>query len=112
MRLFVSYAHVDEVRVAELAEILRAAGFDPWWDDRLDPGDDWKQELASRIALCDAFLFLLSADSVESEWCVWELAQATSLSKPIVPILLRAHTSIPQSIANLQYLDAAPGLKN
>src|SRR5271157_5156817 len=92
MRLFVSYAHVDSVRVADLAAVLRAAGFDPWWDDSLEPGDDWKAELRRRIAACDAFLYLLSTDSVESEWCGWELAQAAELSKPIVPILVRAGT--------------------
>jgi hypothetical protein len=99
--LFVSYAHVDEARVAQLAVLLRAGGFDPWWDDRLEPGDDWKRELSSRIATCQAFLLLLSADAVESEWCRWELAEAAKQTKPIVPILLRKGTPLPESIAHL-----------
>jgi molecular chaperone DnaK len=112
MRLFVSFAHVDEVRVEEFAEILRAGGFDPWWDDRLEPGDEWKVELRNRIAACDAFVCMLSTDAVESEWCRWELDQAAKLSKPIIPILLRTGTPIPPTLNKLQFLDASAGLHN
>ena len=111
-RLFVSYAHVDESRIGEMAALLRAGGFDPWWDDRLEPGDDWKAELRDRIEASDAFLYLLSQDSVESEWCGWELAQAVALGKPIVPILVRAGTQLPASVSHLQYLDLSRGLEN
>jgi molecular chaperone DnaK len=112
MRLFLSYARVDAIPVGELAAVLRAAGFDPWWDDRLEPGDDWKAELKRRIAACGAFLYLLSPDSVESEWCGWELAQAAQLGKAIMPILVRAGTPLPTAVAHLQYLDASGGLRN
>jgi hypothetical protein len=110
--LFVSYARVDRLRVEELTAVLRAGGFEPWWDDRLDPGDDWKAELKARITSCEAFLCLLSTDAIESEWCQWELAQAAALSIPIVPILLRGGTKIPRAIENLHYLDATDGLRN
>ena len=94
MRVFVSFAHVDEVRVAALAKVLAVAGFEPWWDDHLEPGEDWKAELMRQIAACDAFLYVASRDSVESEWCRWELAQATALSKFIVPIIIRPGTTL------------------
>ena len=106
MVLFISYAHTDTVRVAEFAEVLRAGGFEPWWDDRLLPGDDWKRGLRDRISSCEAFLCLLSHDAIESEWCQWELAEAASQSKPIIPVLLRVGTQVPESITRLQYLDA------
>ena len=110
MRLFVSYAHVDEGRVAELASVLSAGGFEPWWDDRLEPGDDWKVELQRRIAACDAFVYVISTDSIESEWCQWELSQASALSKHIVPIIVRDGVAPPPPIASLQYLDVSRGL--
>jgi molecular chaperone DnaK len=112
MRLFLSYASVDEIRVAELAAVLRAGGFDPWWDDRLEPGDNWKTELRRGIAASEAFLYLISSDSVESEWCQWELAQAVALAKPIVPILLRSETPLPTPVRSLQYLDISRGMDN
>jgi molecular chaperone DnaK len=110
MRLFVSYAHVDTIRVAELAKDLAARGFEVWWDDHLEPGDDWKAELIRRIHGCDAFLFVASGDSTESEWCQWELAQATALAMLIVPVIIRAGIKLPRAIAGLQYVDASAGL--
>ena len=104
-----SFAHVDAVRVAALAKVLAVAGFEPWWDHQLEPGEDWKAELMRQIAACDAFLYVASGDSVESEWCRWELAQATALSKFIVPIIIRPGTVLPRAISNLQYVDASAG---
>jgi len=110
LRLFVSYAHVDAVLIAELAKRLSEGGLEPWWDDRLEVGDDWKNELRGRISACQAFLYAISADSVESQWCRWELDQAIALSKFIVPIVVRTGASLPRAIAGLQYLDFSNGL--
>ena len=112
MRLFVSYAHVDAVRVAELGRKLSAGGLEPWWDDHLELGEDWKLELRSRISGCEAFLCVVSADFVESAWCQWELAQAIASAKFIVPILVRRATVLPPSIAGLQHLDISGGLED
>jgi molecular chaperone DnaK len=107
MRLFVSYAHVDAVRVSQLGKDLSGRGFDVWYDDRLEPGDDWKAELIRRIHACDAFMYVSSTDAVESEWCQWELDQAIALTKFIVPVLVRPGTQLPRTIAHLQYVDAS-----
>jgi hypothetical protein len=112
IRLFISYARIDEVRIAEIVAVLRAGGFDPWWDDRLEPGDDWKESLRSRIASCDALVCMMSPDFIDSEWCQWELAEASALSKPIIPILLRAETALPPALARLHYVNASRGLQN
>ena len=110
-KLFISYARVDQVRVADLVDILRSGGFEPWWDDRLEPGDDWKESLRGRIAACDGFVCVLSPDSLDSEWCQWELAQASALSRPIIPVLIRPGTSLPPTLARLHYLDATAGIR-
>jgi len=112
MRLFVSYAHVDAVRVEELGLKLSAGGLEPWWDDHLEFGDDWKVELRNRISLCEAFICVVSADFVQSEWCQWELAQAIALEKFIVPIVVRRATVLPPAIAGLQHLDCTGGLED
>ena len=105
MRLFVSYAHVDTVRIADLGRRLAEGGLEPWWDDRLQVGDDWKGELRRQISSCEAFLCAVSADFNESQWCQWELVQAIALSKFIVPVLVRPGSVLPRTIAGLQYLD-------
>ncbi len=109
MRLFVSFAHSDKVLVAELASRLQASGLETWWDDHLELGDDWKAELMREIAACEAFLYMVSYDSAESEWCRWELAQATAMGKVIVPVVIRAGAPIPRGISGLQRADASAG---
>lgn len=112
MKLFVSYARIDEYKIYEIVDILRAASFDPHWDDQIAPGDDWKKELQVKIESSEAFIFLMSPDSVNSDWCLWELNKASELSKPIIPILIRDNTEIPLSIKQLNYLDARGQIRN
>lgn len=109
MRLFISYAHTDKWQVNELVEILRQGNYDPWFDHRLVVGQDWKQQLLDAITNCDVFVYVLSPESVESEWCQWEFAEAVKLSKPIVPILIQTNTPIPPSILSRQYADFTEG---
>ncbi len=109
MKLFISYAHVDRYRVNELVDILHDAGYEPWFDHRLLPGQDWKAELLRAVTVCDAFLYALSPESVESEWCQWEFAQAVQMGKPIIPVLLQARTQLPDAIRRFQYADFSEG---
>lgn len=110
VRIFVSYAHVDEFIVGQVVHILRnAAGYEVWFDEQLTIGKDWKEELEANIQSCDAVLFAMSPDSVVSEYCQWELGKAIDYSKPIIPVLLRANTNVPSIMANLQYVNFTKG---
>ena len=110
MKLFISYAHVDKWQINQLVEILREAGQDPWFDNKLVPGQDWKSELHSAIESCEAFVYALTPESVASEWCQWEFATAVELGKSIIPILVQPKTEIPKSISRYQYADFSDGL--
>jgi hypothetical protein len=104
MRPFLSYAREDKERVRDIAEILIQAGHDPWFDDALLPGQDWKQKLSQAIHECDSFIYILSPESVESEWCQWEFKEAVKQGKPIIPIMLR-QTKLPRSLSKIQFVD-------
>lgn len=110
MKLFISYAHTDTGRVNQLVETLRDAGHEPWFDNRLMPGQDWKEALLRAVADCDVFVYALTRKSVVSEWCQWEFARAVELKKPIIPVLMQTETRIPDAIANYQYVDFSKGL--
>jgi hypothetical protein len=112
VRLFLSYAREDRIRVSELVEVLRAGGFEVSWDDEISPGAEWATELERGIARCEAFLCAISKDATESEWCQWELAQAVALGRPIIPILIRPAAPPLPAIAKLQWLDISAGLRN
>src|SRR4051794_8577994 len=93
--LFVSHSSRDVARSRQVADRLKAAGyesvfldFDP--GDGIPPGRDWERELYAQLRRADAVVFLCSASSVESRWCFAELALARAMGKPIFPIALGA----------------------
>ena len=75
-KIFISYAHVDQPRVRELVDILRAGGHDPWFDHRLVVGQPWQDQLLAAISTCDCFLYAMTPEAIASTWCQWEFAQA------------------------------------
>ncbi len=109
MRLFISYAHEDVKAVQQLVDILRAGGYEVWFDTRLLPGQDWQTELLTAIHAADAFVYVLTPASIASEWCQWEFAEAVKLEKPVLPVLLRK-SSLPAAISRYQYVDFSDGI--
>lgn len=55
-------------------------------DEELSGGQVWWNEIVAKIRQCDAFLFLVSPSSVESEACLLELSYATSLNRIVIPV--------------------------
>jgi streptogramin lyase len=111
MQLFISYAHTDKLVVERLVDLLKDAGHTPWFDDDLRPGQKWKSELEGRIAACDALIFIIAPDSVQSTWCKRELKLAARRDRPIVPVLMRPTPlkKIPRGIRAIQYIDFTEG---
>lgn len=98
MRLFISYAHDDVAQATELADELHARGHEPWFGEKLMPGDNWESDLRRAISDAEAFVYALSPHSAVKEWCRWECAQAVELNKPIIPVLLQETPNIPNVI--------------
>ena len=104
MKIFISYAHDDRSVIDQLADILRKGGHDIWYDDRLVGAKSWKAQLLSQIKASDCFLYALTPQSVASEWCQWEFAQAVHAGKPIVTVLLEEMT-LTGVLNDHQYVD-------
>lgn len=109
MRLFISYAHVDNFQVAQIVDILRSGGHDPWFDHRLLPGQDWKDTLFQGIRQCEAFVYIMSPESLASEWCQWEFARAVEMGKPIIPVRLQTNVKPPDTLSRFQWVDFSDG---
>ncbi len=109
MKLFISYARNDLERVRQIVELLRAAGHEPWFDEALLPGQAWQEQLAVAIRSNDAFVYLLTSDSVASEWCQWEFSTAIDLGKPIIPVQLDPDLDLPDPLGRFQCADFTPG---
>lgn len=67
MKLFICYSRTDIWQINQLIDMLRDFGHDPWFDNRLMPGQDWKTVLAQMVIDCDTFIYALTPESVASE---------------------------------------------
>jgi TIR domain len=93
--VFVCYAH-DE-RDAVLAEVawLRGRGLEVWYDEAIEAGSRWSEDLAQAVEGCAAFLYFLSPRSVASRYCLDEVHYALECGRPIVPVELAPVTLTP-----------------
>lgn len=58
---FVSYAHLDHDTVYPLIRCLQKRGFHIWFDEGIEPGKEWPEEIALHIMQSESVLVMLSA---------------------------------------------------
>src|SRR3954470_8120552 len=62
--VFLSYAHEDAIAARGIAEALRAAGIEVWFDQsELRGGDAWDQKIRRQIKDCALFVPIVSANT-------------------------------------------------
>jgi HD-GYP domain-containing protein (c-di-GMP phosphodiesterase class II) len=87
--IFISYSRKDIEVAQKIVDTLAANDLDTWIDWKSIPkGENWEQEIYRGIEGADAFLFLISPESVASEMCHKEIAHAVQNGKRILPIVL------------------------
>jgi len=84
--VFISYSRKDLELVKEIkAEIDRQVGIDCWMDlDGIESGEQFEDVIINAICKCDTILFMMSANSMQSEWALDELDFAKHEKKRIV----------------------------
>jgi WD40 repeat protein len=88
--VFVSYSRSDKEFVGRLADGLKGRGKDVWIDvDGIRDAERFPEALKRAIEGSDAFVFIISPDSVASAFCEQEVQHAAVLNKRIVPVELR-----------------------
>ena len=88
--IFISYSRKDVDFASNIVQALAERGLDTWIDWKSIPkGEYWEQEIYLGIEQADAFLFLISPDSVRSQMCNKEIVHAVENSKRILPIVIR-----------------------
>ncbi len=110
--LFVSYSRRDkpfaDLFVAAMAQQKKTSWID---NEDIPKGVQFIQEIYEGIEKADAFVFLLSPDSVASQICGLEVAHAVEHNKRIVPVRVRdvAAATVPQSLAGINWVLADAG---
>lgn len=84
---FLSYARADQERASRLAEALKAAGLEVWWDALIEGGAAFAKSIEAALDNCDAVVVVWSKTSVASDWVLDEAARGRDLRK-LVPVSL------------------------
>ncbi|HIK45297.1 MAG TPA: DUF2610 domain-containing protein [Leptolyngbyaceae cyanobacterium M65_K2018_010] len=89
--VFISYSRRDKEFVEVLYDALQASQYGTWidWQD-IAPTTEWWKEIEAGIEAAHTFIFVISPDSVASEYCRQEIDHAVQHGKRLIPILRRS----------------------
>lgn len=107
--IFISYSHKDIETVAKIADIIKKAStMTVWWDSSIRGGENYFSVIANQIIQSKFFVFIVSDNSILSDWCLRELEFAASERKIIVAIWLENISISPRVklvIQNTHYIN-------
>jgi hypothetical protein len=86
--IFVCYSHREEELIEAEIAALAVRGIRVKYDEGIEPGEAWQDEVADAIETCRAFLIFVSKHSVVSHDCRRELTFALSKKRPVVAVHL------------------------
>jgi WD40 repeat protein len=110
--VFISYSRQDASYVQRLQSQLQERGKDVWLDVAgIRDGEVFPAALRSAIEGSDAFVFVISPDSVRSQFCELEIEHAVALNKRVVPLALRTvpDEEIPEEIRFRNWIPVGDG---
>jgi hypothetical protein len=88
MRIFLSYARSDSLLCDAVSSTLQTAGHEVIRDvTHSSPGGKLSERIMSDIRTSDAFIILVTEDSLKSGWVGAEMAWARERNKLIIPIV-------------------------
>jgi WD40 repeat protein len=109
---FVCYSPVDVEFIKKLDEAFKKSKRKIWLNQAGTSLDnDNRKETLLRIEAADYFIFVISADSINSETCLEELTHAVQLRKHLIPILYRrvGVNDLPAPLKNLEPINFQDG---
>ena len=89
--IFISYSSKDEKITREIKSTLEGAGYDCWMaPESISAGEDYADAIPKGIDSCEAFLLVLSENSMKSRFVKKELDRAISKDKYVIPAKIGA----------------------
>ena len=107
--MFISYSRRDLAFASRLYNSLMDEDLEVWFDQEdIPPAVDFLHEIESGINLSHNFIFIISPDSIQSEYCQMEIEYAVKQGKRILPILYieppMGSTELPLEIKKLNWI--------
>lgn len=84
--VFISYAHKDAEKIYPLIRWLDSEGYRIWYDEGIDPGNEWPDEIANALDHCTYFIVFISPNAVVSKNVRNEINYAINDDKPFLAI--------------------------
>ncbi|HVY87170.1 MAG TPA: DUF805 domain-containing protein [Caulobacterales bacterium] len=101
--VFISYAREDKARADQVAQALKSAGFDVFWDTEIPPGQTWADYIEGKLATAKISVVLWSATSTKSQWVREEARMGRDHGK-LIPVMIDA-TPAPFGFGEVQAAD-------
>jgi TIR domain len=87
-RVFLSYTAKDQQFLDTVVAALHERGLCPWWDQQLEPGRLFLDEIKQKIATAHLFMPLLTSTSNRRPWVHHETGFALGVNVPVLPIVV------------------------
>ena len=107
-QVFLAHAEEDTAIMEKVRQSLHREGFTVWSSQTdIQTGEDFHQAIGRGIEEADNLVYLLSPNSLQSEYCQYELDYALSLNKRIIPILAQSTdpAQAPPVLRDMRYID-------
>lgn len=103
--VFISYSRKDKPFAQRLHQALAAEQREAWidWQD-IPLTADWWAEIQEGIEAADAFIFVISPDSVTSQVCHQEIEHAAQHNKRLIPLVCREAEGVPEVLGHLNWI--------
>ena len=86
--IFISYAHANSPAVMEVVQELHDHGFRIWYDDGIEVGSEWQENIAEHLAKASLMIAFVSNAYMRSDNCRKEMHYAVSKKKNLINIFL------------------------
>ncbi len=116
MKIFISYSHQDKTHAALIAEQLKKAGHEVWYDSwSLKLGDNLLKKISEGIESADALILIISRNSSKSKWVMHEFSaiafnDLSEQKRRIIPVLIDKG-SVPSYLSRYLYIDLSTDME-
>jgi hypothetical protein len=86
---FASYSHKNMKEVFGVIKKLADARFRIWYDEGIEPGNEWPEEVGKALTGCELFLVFMSPSAMDSRNVRNEINFASSENKSVMVVFLQ-----------------------
>jgi hypothetical protein len=85
---------------------LNRRGYRVWYDEGIDPGTEWPEEIANHLERCETFLLFITPDAMKSPNVRREINFALQTQKHLLSVYLKSTELSPGMNMQLSLIQA------